>query len=364
MYRFLLVTALMLGLGFAATAQAGTDEAWRIMQSAGDVGVTTGDETVMATTPRTELPEGAIVTTGQSGRAVISRGQEQVIIQPLTRLVLTRATPGATTILQSAGSAFYRIGKKKTPHFQVDTPYLAAIVKGTAFKVTVDRTRADVMVTEGAVEVSSREGSAVSLVKPGMTATVSHAETRAIDLKERSGTHRLVTTNEGGWSDTGAAEGLRLRPGTSGETGRAGLRTNLSGIREGTIAVEVTSTTDPEALRLSTITDAGDASAASAGLPGGVMLRQLTINDLSTPSGTGRPGQGLGASLIVKDARNAIAGKVESTVRSLTWRKPLKVSATLPWTELFFGLLGLIAVMVLSHIRALRARLKKLDPLP
>jgi hypothetical protein len=152
------------------------------------------------------------VTAGRNGRAVIRRGEEQVILQPLTRLVLTRATPGATNILQSAGSALYRIGKKKTPHFQVDTPYLAALVKGTAFTVTVNRTRADVMVTEGAVEVSSREGSAVSLVKTGMTASVSRAETRAIDLQERSGTHRLVTTNEGGWSGTGTSAGTSEGP--------------------------------------------------------------------------------------------------------------------------------------------------------
>lgn len=363
MYRFLLVTALMLGLGFATSAQAGTDEAWRIVQSAGDVRVSTEADAAMVVDPRTELPEGAIVTTGKNGRAVIRRGQEQVILQPLTRLVLTRATPGATNILQSAGTALYRIGKKKTPHFQVDTPYLAALVKGTAFTVTVNRTRADVMVTEGAVEVSSREGSAVSLLKTGMTASVSRAETRAIDLQERSGTHRLVTTNEGGWNGTGSTEGTQLRSGTSGDTGSEGLRKNLTGLRSGTIGVEIASATDHEALRLSASDTTGNASAASAEFPGGVTLRQSTMDDLAAPSATGKPVQGQGAGAIAEDAANAIAGKVDATVRSMARHKPLKVTATMPWTEMSFGLLGLIALMVTSHIRTLRARTRKLEAL-
>lgn len=367
MVRFLLVTALMLGLGFATSAQAGADEAWRIVQSAGDVSVTAGDDSGTVIDPRTELPEGAIVTTGQNGRAVIRRGQEQVILQPSTRLVLTRATPGATNILQSAGSALYRIGKKKTPHFQVDTPYLAALVKGTVFTVTVNRTRADVMVTEGAVEVSSREGSAVSLVKPGMIATVSRTQARAIDLQERSGSHRLVTTNEGGWTGTGTSagisEGLRLRTSTNSDTGPQGLRTNLSGLRDGTVGVELASATDHEALRLSASDPSGNASAASAEFPGGVTLRQSTLDDLATTSSSGKPLQGNKFGAAVDDAASAISSKVDSAVKSMAHRKPLKVTASIPWNAMAMCLLILIAMMVVSHIRSLRARTKKLEAL-
>ena len=367
MVRFLLVTALMLGLGFATSAQAGTDEAWRIVQSAGDVRVSTEADATMDVDPRTELPEGAIVTTGKNGRAVIRRGQEQVILQPLTRLVLTRATPGATNILQSAGTALYRIGKKKTPHFQVDTPYLAALVKGTAFTVTVNRTRADVMVTEGAVEVSSRKGSAVSLLKTGMTASVSRAETRAIDLQERSGTHRLVTTNEGGWSGTGTSagtsEGPKLRSGTSSDTGPQGLRTNLSGLRDGTVGVELASATDHEALRLSASDTSGNASAASAEFPGGLTLRQSTLDDVAATPGSGKPLQGNKFGAAVDDAASAISGKVDSAVKSMAHRKPLKITASVPWNAMAMCLLILIAMMVVSHIRSLRARTRKLEAL-
>lgn len=363
MYRPLFLTVLMLGLGFATSAKAGADEAWRIVQSAGDVRVTNGNDAGKAIDPRTDLPEGTIVTTGKSGRAVVRRGQEQVIIEPLTRLAFTRATPGATSILQSAGSALYRIGKKKTPHFQVDTPYLAALVKGTAFTVNVNRTRADVLVSEGAVEVSSREGSAVSLVKTGMSAAVSATEPRTIDLQERSGSHRLVTTNEGGWSAALSGDGPRLRSGSDGDTGPTGLRTNLSGLRDGTVGVELAAATDPDALRLTASDGNGDTSAASAEFADIAMLRQTTVDDHSTTTGAGQRLRGNKFGTSVDDAASAISGKVESTVRSMSRHKPLKVTASVPWNAMAMCLLILISMMIVSHIRSLRARTRKLEAL-
>lgn len=363
MFRLLFVAALILGASLSASAQAGSDDAWHIVQSAGDVQVITEGDKPGPVDPRTELADGTIVTTGKNGRAVIRRGEEQVVLQPLTRLVLTRATPGATTILQSAGSALYRIGKKKTPHFQVDTPFLAAIVKGTAFTVNVSRTRADVVVSEGAVEVSSRQGSAMSLIKPGMSAAVSAAEPRIIDLQERTGAHRLVTTSEGGWSATASGAGLRLRSGGDPDTGPAGLRTNLSGLRDGTIGVELASATDHEALRLSTNTGNRESSTASAEFPGTITLRQAKLDDLAaTPGSDGKAHAGkLGTA--VGDAATAISSKVESTMRSMSRHKPLKVTATIPWNAMAMCLLLLIAMMTVSHIRSLRARTKKLESL-
>jgi hypothetical protein len=355
MYRPLIVIALMLGLGFASSAQAEANKAWRIVQSAGDVRVTNGDDEGKAIDPRMELPEGAIVTTGANGRAVISRGQEQVIIQPLTRLVLTQATPGATTILQSAGSALYRIGKKKTPHFQVDTPYLAAIVKGTAFKVTVDRTRSDVSVTEGAVQVATLAGSAVTLIRSGMSATVSAAATSEIGLVGRNGTQRTVTANEGGWGNGAAL----LRTGTRATPEATG--TNLAQLRGNTIGIQFTSTHDHEALRLNgaSTTENGPNAPTAAGQVVG--LRQATADELFGPASKSNHPRLRGMGKIAQDAANAVTGKVDATMRTISRKKPLKVTATVPWTEMYMGLFALMGLLVLNHIRKLRIRTKKLE---
>src|SRR3546814_1605096 len=68
-------------------------------------------------------------------------------------------------IVESAGNIVFSIKKKLTPHFGVQTPYLAAVVKGTTFSVTVDGTGASVQVVEGAVEVSTLDGGARDLIR-------------------------------------------------------------------------------------------------------------------------------------------------------------------------------------------------------
>ena len=44
----------------------------------------------------------------------------------------------STTIMQQAGSILLEVEKRNVKHFEVETPYLAAVVKGTQFRVTVN----------------------------------------------------------------------------------------------------------------------------------------------------------------------------------------------------------------------------------
>lgn len=372
---------LVVFLAFSSTALAGARGDWTVVQSAGEVVILVDGYQKAAVDPRAALQEGTIIATGKSGRAVVRRGDEQIIVQPNTRLKLTNGSTATTRFMQSTGSALYRIGKKRAPHFQVDTPYLAAIVKGTIFTVTVDGEHADVSVTEGAVEVSSNAGAAVTLVKPGMSARVGQDDHRNIDLQDRSGTHRLITANEGGWGSGGMGGGSAsgggsaappagsaggsalLRTGT--DQASAGAQTNLSRLRNSTIAVEVTSASDPNALRLATTPEAGDTQATTVAFEGraphAVGLRHSVADENETGSGSANRLQGMGHA--VNDAASAMAGKVDATVRSLAHHKPLKVKASMPWTEMSMGLMALMAMMIVSHTRSLRARTKKLEAL-
>jgi hypothetical protein len=350
----ILIAALLI-LSPIAPGFAGQDDVWRIRQSAGDVSVTTGDDLRVAATPRLALDEGTRVATGANARAVLYRGQEQITLQPLSQLVLTRTSPSETKVLQATGTALYTIGKKAAPHFQVDTPTLAAVVKGTSFSVAVNRTHSDVSVTEGAVQVATLAGSAVTLIRSGMSATVSAAAASEINLFARNGAQRVVTANEGGWSNTGAL----LRTGTNPSP--AATHTNLSGLRNNTIGIEVASSTDHEAMRLNGGNTMGNgvASPDNAGNTGS--LRQAATDDLfgaSTP--TTRPRlRGMGT--LAEDAASAVAGKVDATMRTISRNKPLKVTATVPWTEMYMGLFALMGVLVMSHIRTLHLRTRKLE---
>ncbi|MBP6013357.1 MAG: FecR domain-containing protein [Alphaproteobacteria bacterium] len=158
----------------ALTSPAIAGEAWRVVDTAGAVKV--GGAGVMPVSLNRDqpLPADSWVQTGVGGRAVLARGQETIVVEPNSRVQLPdEEVNGNTQVLQTLGSALYKIGKQKKPHFQVDTPYLAAVVKGTEFTVSVDEGRASVMVTEGLVEVATPGGQDAEFVPPGFTAVVS-----------------------------------------------------------------------------------------------------------------------------------------------------------------------------------------------
>jgi hypothetical protein len=77
----------------------------------------------------------------------------------------------STTILQQAGSILLEVEKRNVKHFEVETPYLAAVVKGTQFSVTVNAQNTTVDVKRGQVEVSDFKSGQIALVLPGQSAT-------------------------------------------------------------------------------------------------------------------------------------------------------------------------------------------------
>lgn len=165
-YRSILAAMFALFV-LAGPAYAGT-KSWQISESSGAVSVETGNGVVTATRGMS-LKSGDAVSTGASGRAVIVRGEEYVIVSPKSRIRITKPqeTGAVTQIFQSVGSVLFKIKKKETPHFGVKTPYLAAVVKGTTFNVTVTPEGAVVQVTEGKVEVSTLDGGASDMIVPG-----------------------------------------------------------------------------------------------------------------------------------------------------------------------------------------------------
>ncbi|MEK7722402.1 MAG: FecR domain-containing protein, partial [Elusimicrobiota bacterium] len=102
---------------------------------------------------------------------------ETIAVGPNSRVMLP-ALPvnGNTQVLQTVGTALYQIGKQKAPHFQVDTPYLAAVVKGTTFTVSVSEGVASVDVSEGLVEVATPDGAHSAYVRPGFTGYVQRSQ--------------------------------------------------------------------------------------------------------------------------------------------------------------------------------------------
>jgi hypothetical protein len=166
-----------------ATSHASAADAWRATQVAGEVRVEIGSGPAVPLTVAMAIEHEALIETAASGTATLVRGEEHVTVAPNSRLRLPADdSTGFTRIIEEFGQLFFQVGKKTTPHFRVETPMLAATVKGTAFIVTVDEKSASVEVKEGVVLVQNNASADQAYVAAGRSASVTAAEPMTLYL--------------------------------------------------------------------------------------------------------------------------------------------------------------------------------------
>jgi hypothetical protein len=104
------------------------------------------------------VPESHVVRTMGNARVVFVRGSETVELGPDTQVAFyQRDSDRFTTVQQYFGEVTVEADVEKVKHFAVQTPHLAAVVKGTVFVVRSDDKGASVEVKRGAVAVHSSE---------------------------------------------------------------------------------------------------------------------------------------------------------------------------------------------------------------
>jgi FecR-like protein len=167
------VLAIAFVVGMSSAALAADDDPWSISKSSGDVWVASAGADQVALSQEVSLKPGDTIRTGQNGRVLLTRGEETMLISPnsVVGLPTDKRDGMSTTILQQAGSILLEVEKRNVKHFEVETPYLAAVVKGTQFRVTVNSTDTKVEVSRGQVEVSAFKSGQVAQILPGQTAT-------------------------------------------------------------------------------------------------------------------------------------------------------------------------------------------------
>jgi hypothetical protein len=174
-----------------ATHALAQESGWRVSEVSGDVRTVLNGQTRPVSRGML-LASGSTIASNPGARAVLVSGRDYVILSPSSRVRLPgtalRASGGSwvqnmTQIVSEAGTALYRIEHRPNPHFRVQTPYLAAVVKGTVFSVTVSSSGASVQVTEGAVQVSTVDGGAAELIRPGMVATVEAGDLMELNIQ-------------------------------------------------------------------------------------------------------------------------------------------------------------------------------------
>ena len=173
-----LVTMLVAGVaGWTNqnTALAGNTDPWTVSEVNGKVWVDHDGTGWQALKTGTVIKRGSRVKTGMGGRAVLKRPGDSIASSPNSRFrIPTSDEKGAVAhFVQTLGTLLFKLKSRPQDPFNVRTPYLAAVVKGTTFTVTVDAEGAALHVSSGAVEVTSVLDGVIALIRSGQTAAVS-----------------------------------------------------------------------------------------------------------------------------------------------------------------------------------------------
>jgi len=150
-------------------AEAGETSAWTVASSEGAVMID-GKTVEMS---GAAVGQGTVIETGADGNVVLTRPGDSITVFPNSKMsVPETASAGEPGILQSLGKLLFRMESRESRDFKIETPYLAAAIKGTTFTVEVESEDATVEVLEGSVLVSANRSGQSSYVGPGEQASV------------------------------------------------------------------------------------------------------------------------------------------------------------------------------------------------
>ena len=136
--------------------------------------------------PGMTLLNASWVRTGDTGRLQLRRGEEMIEFKPgTTASVLSWEHDGAllTHVTQSLGSLFLNVETRDTKHTMVETPVLAALVKGTRFAVEYDGMRAVLRVDHGIVEALDKTRGERVDVRAQQTVQVSSSDPQSMTVQ-------------------------------------------------------------------------------------------------------------------------------------------------------------------------------------
>lgn len=163
-----LVVAMSLALG-----SAGFADDWVAVKLRGQVLQLIGGD--WAKLQRGDVvPDDRVIRTLGNGRVDLQRDAEVISLAGNTQIQIKDKTGQRfTTVEQHFGTVEIEAEVRNVQHFAVETPFLAAVVKGTHFIVKSGKSGSSVKVTRGRVEVSDNQSGAHVLVPAGQQATVS-----------------------------------------------------------------------------------------------------------------------------------------------------------------------------------------------
>lgn len=170
--RSLVASALAIVIVGISSAVAFADE-WKVVRLRGSV-LQHVDGEWQKLSRGGMVPDDRVIRTLKTGNVELQRGNETITIGPDTQIQIfdKESTKPFTTVKQYFGRVTVDAEARDVEHFAVQTPYLAAVVKGTKFVVTSGDTGADVAVKRGHVFVEDKGTNESTTLNVGQSASV------------------------------------------------------------------------------------------------------------------------------------------------------------------------------------------------
>ncbi len=282
--------SLLTGVSPASAGEDGLT--WVVTQASGDVRHRTGG---FFSTEWQKLRVGDVVgaaaeiQTGRNSRVVLRHRKTTISATSESRLALPGGASfsGAYRVLQSLGTLLYTIKERADGMavFEVETPYLVALVKGTVFTVYASAEEASVQLREGVVKVRSTDGGTGATLAAGQTARVNRNSGTDVMVSGRGADRRSSVTPPTS-NRLAMTDGQPTGPSAGGRTATTASRKETGTARTSTgtknLAARVRALADRQVAALSSA-NRGNAGGNSGG-------SAAAAHD----SGVGDPGGGAG----------------------------------------------------------------------
>ena len=183
---FLLIMPFMLGISVVDAETV--PRSWTVAEVSGAVDIRDAINNKLGTQVGSQLDAPFTVVTGGDGHAVVTHGQDRLTVGPDSQLTVPQPTPTEsgviTRIRQKLGSVLYHDEHRIKDSFEVDTPYLVSVVKGTTFNIRVTTDDTTVALIEGSLFVHTPDMKSELMLKPGQAAIKSRLR-EGIILKDQ-----------------------------------------------------------------------------------------------------------------------------------------------------------------------------------
>jgi hypothetical protein len=143
----------------AMSSSGAQETSWKVTSVQGVVRVSQRGQASSTAYLNEILANGATLTTGADSRATVENGSQNIVVASHSRMTIAPDSSSAMTrIIEDFGYLLFKVDHRAEPHFRVETPLLAAIVKGTTFSVSTDPREDMVHVVQGLVEIQLKAG--------------------------------------------------------------------------------------------------------------------------------------------------------------------------------------------------------------